>query len=161
MAPAMADDPSAETDREEGGEPEPEAPRPALLGEIAVELNFLEAAALEALLHELEGRTSYIGIGETLVFRGHITRHQLDVLLTEQARRLGGEGDRLFGQLAIDEGLVSSNAVDRALSEQRRRRAEGMRSSLGTILIEWGLLDPSDVERILALQVERALKLSD
>ncbi|MHC4598147.1 MAG: hypothetical protein ACYS47_03995 [Planctomycetota bacterium] len=137
---------------------EPDTSRPVRLGEIAVELNFISPEDLEGVLQVKREGTSFVGIGETMVFKKLITRDQLDALLTEQARRLGAESDRLFGQIAIDLGLVSSKSVDNALAEQRTRGMGGLRTPIGMILAERDLLSTSDVEHILHVQVERAQK---
>jgi hypothetical protein len=129
--------------------------RPVRLGEIAVELQFVSREDLDEVLAVKQEGTSFVGIGERLVFKKLITRPQLEILLTEQARRLGAESDRLFGQIAIDLGLVSSRSVDDALAEQRTRAESGIRTPIGMILAERGLLSTSDVEHVLHTQVER------
>ena len=125
------------------------------LGEIAVELKFVSREDLATLLKVKREGTSFVGIGERMVFRKLITRPQLEILLTEQARRLGAEGDRLFGQIAIDLGLVSSRSVNDALEEQRTRCVGGLRTPIGMVLAEKGLLTTDDVERVLHIQVEQ------
>ncbi|MHC4777132.1 MAG: hypothetical protein ACYTFG_01005 [Planctomycetota bacterium] len=129
-------------------------PKPVKLGEIAVEMQFVSREDLETLLNKKKEGTSFVGIGERLVFKGFITRPQLEILLSEQARRLGAEGDRLFGQIAIDLGLVSSCAVDNALQDQRDRKAKGLQTPIGMILVERELMTTTDVEQVLAMQVE-------
>ena len=126
------------------------------LGEIAVEMKLISRDDLDAFLEAKKHGTSFVGIGERLVFKGLITRPQLELLLTEQARRLGAEGDRLFGQIAIDEGVVSSSAVKSALEEQRERSAKGLKTPIGMILVERGILTISDVERVIASQIDRS-----
>jgi hypothetical protein len=135
---------------------DPGTSRPVRLGEIAVELKFLSPEELAAVLKVKREGTSFVGIGEQLVFKKLITRPQLEILLTEQARRLGAESDRLFGQIAIDLGLVSSRYVNSALQEQRTRSSGGLSTPIGMILAEKGLLTTADVERVLHAQLERA-----
>jgi hypothetical protein len=132
-----------------------------LLGEIAVELKFVSRADLDRVLEERAKGSPMVGIGETLVFKKCITPRQLEVLLGEQARRLGAEGDRLFGQIAIDLGIVSSRAVKGALEEQKARTARGLHSPVGMILVERGLLSTADVERVLSIQVEKTLEITE
>jgi len=155
------DEGSPPTSRFRKREAERTGEKAVLLGEIAVELKFVGRKALDRELEERVKSPSLVGIGETLVFRNLITRHQLDILLTEQARRLGAEGDRLFGQIAIDLGLVSSSAVQGALKEQKTRLAQSLQSPVGMILVERGFLSISDVERVLGIQVEKILEVTE
>ncbi|MHC5035941.1 MAG: serine/threonine protein kinase [Planctomycetota bacterium] len=146
-----------EADRDAGGElPFPLSPAHiTLLGEIAIELGYLRRDALEAFLREERTGTSFVGIGESLVFRGLLTPTQLEEVLTEQARRLGSRGEKLFGQIVIELGLASAKSVDMALMEQRRRQMHGMKIPVGMILVQQNVLTTSDIERVLGHQMKR------
>jgi len=67
------------------------------------------------------------------------------------------DGNKPFGQVAVEAGKTSPQAVERAVAAQ----AQGDPRHIGEILVEAGELEPADVVDTLALQAEARPSMAD
>jgi hypothetical protein len=130
---------------------------PNLLGQIAFDLGYVSAEALEKCVEIQSKASAFAPLGLLLLENGYLTLEQLEELLRIQLLRFKSlsadlsEGG-LFGQIALGRGWLTSVQLAECLRLQAAQTRAGSSLRLGQICLEKGYLTTPRFLEILRLQ---------
>jgi hypothetical protein len=136
-------------------------PRNSLLvGQIALDLQFITRQQLDECLVLQAGQVKSRSIGALLVENGFLTEEHLAKVMEEQKRRLqqgtvyseGQKDEVSFGRLLVKAGYAKVEQVNEALRAQQDLAERGRRKRVGELLVEAGHIAPEAVLAVLKMQ---------